>query len=132
MFAIALPMFFSQEFSAFLPASIESPTARLGISAATLFVGAMVFGGVISYLIRKLIGASGLGFADRLLGTGFGIVRGVVILALVAMLATAFPSIPQERWWQQSRLLPQILRVSKILHARLPAEIKRRFDLSAG
>lgn len=129
VFAICMPMYFTSEFAALLPAGIESPTARMGVSAVTLFVGSLVVTGIISFLFRKLIGASGLGFADRLLGSGFGFVRGIVILAVVALLATYSPTIPQERWWKKSSFLPHILKVSSFIHGRLPADIARRFSL---
>lgn len=130
VFAIGMPLFFTHEFAAFLPQSIESPTARVSISAATLFVGSLLVSGIMTFLLRRVLSVAGLGIADRLLGSGFGAVRGVIIVALIALAATASVSIPQEKWWNQSALLPYFLRVSTFIHARLPPEIARRFHIN--
>lgn len=131
VFAIGMPLYFTHEFSAFLPQSIESPTARVSISAVTLFVGSLVASTILTFLLRRVLSVAGLGIADRLLGSGFGALRGVIIVALIALAATASISIPQEKWWNQSTLLPHFLRISKFIHARLPPEIGRRFHINA-
>ncbi len=130
VFAIGMPLYFTHEFAAFLPDTIESPTARVSISAATLFIGSLVASGIMTFLLRRVLSVTGLGIADRVLGSGFGAVRGVVIVALIALAATASVSIPQERWWNESALLPHVLRISKVIHSRLPAEIARRFHIN--
>jgi len=48
-----------------------------------------IIGGIMTSTVR---GSPGIGPADRVLGLGFGVVRGVVMVGLVMMvLATAFP-----------------------------------------
>lgn len=130
LFAIGMPIFFTHEFAAFLPDTIESPTARVSISAACLFVGSLVASMIITVLLRKVLSVAGLGIVDRLLGSGFGAVRGVLIVALLALAATASATIPQETWWGESRLLPQFLRISKFIQARLPPQIGQRFHIN--
>jgi membrane protein required for colicin V production len=130
LFAIGMPLFFTHEFAAFLPASIESPTARVSVSAATLFIGSLVASTIMTFLLRRVLSVAGLSIADRILGSGFGLVRGVVIVALIALAATASVSIPQEKWWNESALLPHFMRVSKFIHGRLPPEIARRFHIN--
>ena len=130
LLAILLPFYYTEQFSAFLPDTIESPSARWFISAGVLFIGAMIFCGAISFLIRKLIGSSGAGLIDRLFGSGLGAVRGLLILAVVALLATSNPSIPREKWWNESKLLPVVLIVSKIMHGQLPDSIADWFKIN--
>jgi membrane protein required for colicin V production len=95
-----------------------------------LFIGAMVFCSIISFLIRKLIGTTGAGLIDRLFGSGLGAVRGLLILAVVALLATSNPSIPREKWWNESKLLPVVLIVSKIMHSQLPESVADWFKIN--
>lgn len=127
--ALILPLSYTEQFMTFLPDSVESPSARWFISAAVLFLGALIIGGVLSWLIRKVIGATTLGIMDRLFGFGLGAVRGVLILAIVVLLATSNPAIPQESWWNESRLLSPIKRVAKIIKGRLPAQYASWFKL---
>ena len=126
--AIWLPFNYTEQFMAFLPDTVESPSARWFISAGVLFVGAMVVGSVLSYLIRKILGATGIGLVDRLLGVGIGVVRGVLIVAIVALLATSNPSIPKEKWWNDSKILPPVLIISRFIQNRLPASFSKWFD----
>jgi len=128
--AIWLPFRFTNEFSAFLPATVESPSARLIVSAVTLFLGAFVLISIITFLLRKIIGATGLGFFDRLLGFGLGLVRGVFIVALLAMLATSSSSLPKEVWWNESQLLPPVLRISEVIRSQLPDNLSKLFILN--
>jgi len=126
--AIWLPFHFADQFSAFLPLTVEDDTLRKAISALTLFIGAFVMLSLISFLIRKVIGVTGLGLIDRLLGVGLGLVRGAIIVALLGMLGAAmFPSIEKESWWNESRLMPVAMKVSDRVRARLPADLPRLF-----
>lgn len=126
--AIWLPFNYTEQFMAFLPPTVESESARWFISAGTLFIGAMVIGGILSFMLRKILGATGLGLADRILGVGIGVVRGILIVAIVALLATSNPSIPKEKWWNESKLLPPVLKISKIIQNRLPASFSKWFE----
>jgi len=127
-FAICMPLFFTSQFATFLPASIESLTARAAISASILFVGSFIVAAIFTFLLRRVLALAGLGITDRLLGGVFGGIRGVLVVAILALLATASSTIPQEGWWGESRLMPYVLRVSKILHSQLPPEVARRFN----
>jgi len=132
-FAVWLPFNYTEAFSAFLPDTVVSPSARWFISAGVLFIGALLVCSALTFLIRKVIGATSFGFTDRLLGVGLGAVRGVLIVAIVALLATSNPAIPKETWWNESKFLPLVLNVSKILHGQLPASIAGWFKIeSAG
>lgn len=127
--ALWLPFSYTEEFMAFLPASVESPSARWFIAAGLLFIGALVVGGMLTWLIRKVIGATTLGFADRLLGLGLGAARGVLIVAVVALLATSNPAIPKESWWNESKLLPPVMRISAFLKNQLPPQYAAWFKM---
>ena len=125
--AIWLPFSYTEQFMTFLPDTVESPSARWFISAGILFVGAMVVGTILSVLIRKILGATGIGLVDRLLGVGIGVVRGVLIVAVVALLATSNPAIPKEKWWNDSKILPPVLILSRFIQNRLPSSFSKWF-----
>ena len=127
--ALWLPFNYTEQFMAFLPETVESPSARWFISAGVLFLGALIIGGALSWLIRKVVGGATLGITDKLLGLGLGAVRGLLIVAIVALLASSNPAIPQERWWQESRLLPPVMRISKIIRSQLPERYATWFKL---
>ena len=82
-----------------------SPEVRLWTARVIVFVLALLAGGLISWLARKLIRHTGLSGLDRLLGAGFGFLRAVVLIGL-AVIAMEFMGLQQEPWWQESRLKP--------------------------
>ena len=82
-----------------------SPEVRLWAARVSLFVLALLVGGLISWLARKLIRHTGLSGLDRLLGAGFGFLRAVVLIGL-AVIVMEFLGLQQEPWWQEARLKP--------------------------
>lgn len=125
--AIWLPLNYTEQFSILLPGTIESADARWYISAFVLFLGAMVIGGILSLMVRKILVAAGGGCMNRLLGFGIGVVRGGIIVSLVALLATSVPGVLNEKWWNESKVLPQVLKVSRFVQNQMPDSISKWF-----
>jgi membrane protein required for colicin V production len=82
-----------------------SPEIRLWAARVVIFILALLAGGLISWVARKLIRHTGLSGLDRLLGAGFGLLRAVVLVGL-AVIVMQFLGVEQEPWWQQSQLKP--------------------------
>jgi membrane protein required for colicin V production len=73
---------------------------------ASLFVGTLLVGAIVNFLLGKLVSSTGLSGTDRTLGLVFGVFRGMlIILALVVMLPKALP-VDQDLWWTSSELIP--------------------------
>jgi membrane protein required for colicin V production len=104
--AIWLAWAFAPRFEGMLGTWIgASPEVRIWAARVVVFVLALLVGGLISWLARKLIRHTGLSGLDRLLGAGFGFLRAVVLIGL-AVIAMEFMGLQQEPWWQESRLKP--------------------------
>jgi len=85
---------------------IETPTIRTVLAFGALFIATLLIGGILTYLLRTLVDAVGLGGLDRLLGVAFGAARGLlIVLALVILLPMALP-VKEDPWWRESRLIP--------------------------
>jgi membrane protein required for colicin V production len=93
---------------------IGSPTLRLIAAFASLFIATLLIGALVNYLAAVLVGRTGLTGTDRAVGVVFGGLRGVVIVALLVLLA-GLTAVPREVWWQNSllttRLRPLVCRV---------------------
>lgn len=100
---------FSERLSTVLASTIENPSLRHTTSYTILFVGTLMMGSLINFLVAKLIRATGLSGEDRLMGTAFGMVRGIVIVLVMIVVARALVPVEQERLWQTSALLPHFL-----------------------
>lgn len=101
--------------------AVEQPSARLLLGYAGVFIAVLLVGGLLTWLLGKLIANTGLSGTDRVLGLGFGLLRGLV-LACVAVLLMGFTPLPRDAWWQQSRLLPTVQRGAEwMIHFLPPA-----------
>jgi len=65
----------------------------------------LAVGGLLGWGISKLVRLSVLGGVDRLLGSGFGALRGVLLTA-VFVIGGQFAGFDNDDWWLKSELLP--------------------------
>ena len=107
--------------AAWLPMEGSSQMLRYAAGFVVVFVAVLVGTVLVSALIKKLISAVGLGPLDRLLGSLFGLMRGVVILLAVTVFVGMTPMRETEAWKQAqgTQWLQQFLHVLKPV---LPAD----------
>jgi membrane protein required for colicin V production len=112
MLASWVSLMFTHEFSGFLESTISQPSARIIASFVALFAITLSLGGLIGFLLGVLIKQTGLTFMDRFGGIIFGAVRGMIVVAVVVILAGLTP-LPKDSWWTQSTVIPpfQVLAV---------------------
>jgi membrane protein required for colicin V production len=104
--AFVIAMTFSEAASVLLVNFIELASLRQLAAWGGLFVGTLLVGAVVNFLLGKLVTSTGLGGTDRTLGLVFGVFRGLlVVLAIVIALPKAIP-LEQDPWWQESTLIP--------------------------
>lgn len=85
--AALLAMNFSTELAPRFALISDSTVVRQSAAFVAIFVLTVFAGGIISNLLSKLMNKAGLGGVDRALGGLFGIIRGIVIVAVLVMLA---------------------------------------------
>ncbi|UCB54696.1 MAG: CvpA family protein [Thiotrichales bacterium] len=96
---------FAPKLAPMLPAAIESEAVRQAISFATLFLIVFVLGTLVTHLVTRILIKTGLTSIDRVLGIGFGVLRGALIIVIFVIVASQFPQLPEEDWWQESAML---------------------------
>ena len=120
--AFWVALVFADKLALLLPASLESPTLRWVAAAVALFMVTLLVGGLANFLVSTLVEKTGLSGTDRALGVVFGIMRGVVIVAL--LLAVGGETMLRgEGWWSGSRLRPYFAPVAEWMKAHYPAEM---------
>ncbi|MGN0921426.1 MAG: CvpA family protein [Cellvibrio sp.] len=97
---------FGSPVSVLLTSVIETPSLRLVTAYAILFVGVLLLGAMLSYLVSSLVRATGLSGTDRLLGVLFGAARGFIIVMILVIWLPEILPVQEDGWWQQSTLLP--------------------------
>lgn len=97
---------YHEHFADVLARWVDTPSIRAVLAYAVLFIGTLLIGTLINYLIGSLLEKSGLSGIDRILGLAFGLARGLlIVLALVILLPMVVP-VNQDAWWRQSQLIP--------------------------
>ena len=105
---------------------IGSPTVRLGLAFGGLMLVSLLIGGMVNYLLIQLIERTGMSGTDRFIGMIFGAARGVLVVAVLVLLA-GLTTLPQESWWQQSRLMPYFQELAFWLRDLLPKDMAEYF-----
>lgn len=111
-----------------LASSIETPSGRIFLAYALIFVGTLLVGAIVTWMLRKLVQGTGLSGTDRLLGGVFGIARGAALVVLVVLMLGLTP-FPRDAWWRESRLLPQVVVLAERARAWLPERIAAQIRL---
>lgn len=105
------------ELAPHLPVGASGSALNLAVALAICFVAALLVWTLLARLIRLLIHATPLSVPDRLLGGGFGALRGGVLLLAVAAVVALTPA-AQSAGWRSSkgaRWLAQTLQALKPL-----------------
>lgn len=82
-------------------------SVRVMAATVILFILSMIICTLLAYVIGRLVRGAGLGLADRILGGTFGVLRGVLIAALLVMLAAMTP-LKDDPWWRESAFIPRL------------------------
>jgi membrane protein required for colicin V production len=103
--------------------------AAIAISFALLFAGTVLLGSIVSYFVGIAFQTGILGFGNRILGAGFGLVRGF-IMNLVLIFIVQLTPFASQPFWQQSQLVesfqPAVVWLGNIVSPSL-ANLKARF-----
>jgi len=107
--------------AAWLPMEGSSQMLRYAAGFVVVFIAVLVATVLVSWVLKKLVSAVGLGPLDRLLGSVFGLLRGVVILLAATVIVGMTPMRETEAWRQAqgAQWLQQLLHVLKPV---LPAD----------
>ncbi|HHC71825.1 MAG TPA: CvpA family protein [Thiotrichales bacterium] len=117
---------YSENLDGMLASWIDSPTGRIAVAFVALFAVTLLVGGILNYLVGGLIQKSGLSGTDRLLGMVFGAARGVLLVAVLVLMA-GLTTLPQESWWKESSLVVHFEEIAHSLQEFLPDDVAKKF-----
>jgi len=106
---------------------IDLPSARFIVAFAVVFLLVLAVGGLIGFLVGKMVEKTGLSPTDRLFGAVFGLARGISIVVLAVMLLRATP-FARDPWWNESRLMPTFESLAEDARRWLPESVTGLFD----
>jgi membrane protein required for colicin V production len=114
----------SPQLAPHVPVGAPGSALHQGAAFALAFIGLLIVWAVLARLLRLLIHATPLTAIDRTLGAGFGLLRGALLLLVVATVVTFTPAARSQPWQdsQGANWLGQALRGLKPV---LPTEVAR-------
>lgn len=120
--AFWVALVFAAKLAILWPESLEGPTLRWVAAAATLFMATLLVGGLANFLVSTLVERTGLSGTDRALGVAFGLMRGIVIVALLVLVGGE-TTLREEAWWEGSRLRELFSPIAAWMKMHYPADM---------
>ncbi len=103
----------------FLQKYIQDLTVRKVSAFIIVLIGTLIAGGIFNAILSFILKRSGLSGTDRILGMGFGFIRGVFIVALI-MVVIKMTSLPYQEYAKESKLYSKFDPLVNWLSASMP------------
>jgi len=123
--AYVLAQLFSPEVARHIPVGERGETLNLLVGFAITFIVVLIVWSLLARLLRMLIRATPLTVPDRVLGGGFGLLRGVLVLLVVATLVAFLPTVQRSAAWTQSQGAAWLGVALQGLKPMLPSDVAR-------
>jgi len=110
--AILIARVYAYDFSHYLSDFANDGKSALVLAFFVLFIGTLIVGSLINFVVSQFVHAVGLSLMDRFLGVAFGVIRGalVIVVGIGLMSLTAFSDSPV---WQSSVIVPHFAQVEE-------------------
>jgi membrane protein required for colicin V production len=125
--AIWISIHFSPMLGQLMTGLIEQETMRTIAAFLVLFIGTLLTGSVITYLISSGLKKIGLGFLNRLGGLLFGLIRGCGIIMILIYVVGLTP-LKRESWWHQSVLISPFEQLVEWMRSQAPPEVVKQIE----
>lgn len=125
--AFLLAYRFAGNVAELMEAQVTLPSVRLAMGFAGIFLVVLVLGGLLVYLVGRLVETTGLSGTDRLLGGVFGAARGLA-LVITFLLVAGFTPIPADPWWQESAMIQRLMPTVEWAASLLPENAREQLD----
>ncbi len=104
-----------------LAQQIADDSWRVLAAFVAVFFVVLIVMSLIALLISKLIKSAGLGFEDRLLGSFFGLARGLLVILVLVLLA-GLTALPRQTVWKDAMLAASLEQLAVIVKQWLPQD----------
>jgi membrane protein required for colicin V production len=113
---------------------VAHPPASVWVARAIVLFGVLIVGWIVGSILSYFIHQSGVSLMlDRMMGTIFGFIRGVVLIS-VAVILGQLMQLNSTPWWSKSKLMPTAVEVSgwiKGFAETALSDIKERSEATA-
>lgn len=127
--AIVAALLFAPTAAVYLESQIPVPSIRIAAAHGLVFFGGLVLGAVVTNIVSMLVRKSPLSGVDRMVGGGFGLLRGGMLAVLVVWLLGMTPA-RQDPWWRESAFVGRLDVLAQGFTRMLPSDWARRLPAS--
>jgi membrane protein required for colicin V production len=121
--AFYLALQFSPALSGVLHNVISYPKAAYIVSFIVIFIIVMILGGIAKRMARAIDKIAFLGFFDKILGIVFGVLRGLLFVAIILFIIRLTP-MQHSAWVQSSQLAQHFQSAVNYFGSFIPKEIQ--------
>lgn len=107
--AFVIARLFSGALALLLTDWVDPPSAREPLAFILLFILTLLVGALVKNLLKNMIKATGLSSMDRMLGSLFGLFRGVLLVVVALSVLSRLTQASTDPWWQRSVLIPHFM-----------------------
>ena len=119
LFAIWAALYFGPSVGNVSDSWLSSEELQMWFGRILVFSGILALGGLLGWGISKLVRLSVLSGMDRFLGSLFGALRGILLVA-VFIIGGQFAGFDNDEWWLNSRLIPHFEVVAEWIKVMAP------------
>ncbi|MBD8527321.1 CvpA family protein [Pseudomarimonas arenosa] len=128
--AFIMAVLFGAQLEPMLSGVIEAAGLRTAVAHIGIFLLTLVAGGALTWLLSRLIEKTGLSGTDRMLGLGFGLLRGAAF-GIACVLVLGLTPVPQSPAWSQSTMVGVLMPGAEWLRQQLPSSVAERVSWQA-
>ncbi len=121
-----LAAFYYQVPGAWFGSFMRSESLAHLVGFLVIFIGCIIAGAVVAFLINKFVKMASLEWVDRLLGAVFGFLRGWLVCSIIVIGLVAFPV--KEGLLARSVMAPYVLAGARAAVLLVPKELKAKFN----
>ena len=92
-----------------------------------IFVSVLLVGSLVTHVIKKIFIIGPMKSIDRILGSAFGLLRGILISAILVLGLISFPV--DSRLVTESKISPFLLNTIEIFFDVFPQKFKQKFEI---
>lgn len=129
--ALVLGIWFYGAAGSFLLSYVSSPKVANFAGFCLVFIGVMLLGALVSYIVGRFLRVTGLSLVDHVLGAGFGLLRGTLVAVALVMGMMAFSQGDKPpASVVDSRLAPFVVDAARLFAGMAPYDLKAGFRKS--
>jgi len=117
--AFAAAALFGGKAAGLLETKIADEALREAVACGLVFFVTLVIGAIVTHFAVQAVRDSRFSASDRTLGGGIGVLRAALALVLFVLIAGRMGA-AQDRWWQQSAVVPHFVGIAKGVETLIP------------